>query len=172
MLAVVLGGGGVTREGSGQRAARRWLAEWKSPASAERECRTRGTTATPSSPPRPRWTRAKPLDALAEYLPIPPFRPYNGGDSSVGHVYPSRRTHRRGVADPPAGRRRRATQIEEPFLFVQKKLWLGEAVEEAKGKSRRVLRGVPKVLGYWGHMPRSVTAATARTHAGALRCGG
>ena len=110
------------------------------------------------------------LDALAEYLPIPPFRPYNGGDSSVGHVYLLA-----GRIDEALPILRRAAAacdaIEEPFLFVQKKLWLGEA-EEAKGNHDAACAAYKKVLGYWGHMPRSLTAATARTHAGALRCGG
>jgi serine/threonine protein kinase/tetratricopeptide (TPR) repeat protein len=167
MLAVVLAGGGISRE---ERAARRatWLAEWKA-------------RLQPSVVPNlwvygyafPAQTEAdarEALDALAEYLPIPPFRPYNGGDSSVGHVYLLA-----GRIDEALPILRRAAAacdaIEEPFLFVQKKLWLGEA-EEAKGNHDAACAAYKKVLGYWGHMPRSLTAATARTHAGALRCGG
>jgi serine/threonine-protein kinase len=109
------------------------------------------------------------LDALPAYEPLPPFRPAFMADAHIGRTYAL--AGRLDDALPLLERStKRCDPMEEPFVWVQSSLWLGEALETA-GRTADACDAYRHVTTRWATIgPRSVTLREARKRMNSLHC--
>jgi serine/threonine-protein kinase len=109
------------------------------------------------------------LDQLAEFEPLPAYRPDGLLEYDIGRTYLLA-----GKAEEAIEWLTRATKVcralDEPMGHNRSFYWLGRAYEAA-GDERRACQAYGGLLGRWGRAkPKSVTADDARKRFGALGC--